>query len=57
MPIASYVRFKRLKQAEQLIKDGSSVTLAAERTGFTDYGYFGKLFKRYIGKTPLKSKT
>lgn len=56
MPIASYVRIKRLKYAEQLIKEGCSVTLAAERAGFNDYGYFGKLFKRYIGKTPLKAK-
>ena len=56
MPIASYVRFKRLKYAEQLIKQGCSVTHAAERAGFNDYGYFGKLFKRYIGKTPLKAK-
>ncbi len=56
MPIASYVRIKRLKYAQQLIQEGCSVTLAAERAGFNDYGYFGKLFKRYIGKTPLKAK-
>lgn len=56
LPIASYVRYKRLKHAEQLIKEGFSVTDAAERAGFCDYGYFGKLFKRYIGKTPLKAK-
>lgn len=56
MPIASYVRLKRLKHAQQLIREGCSVTLAAERAGFNDYGYFGKLFKRYIGQTPLKAK-
>ena len=56
MPIASYVRMKRLKFAQQLIRQGCSVTLAAERAGFNDYGYFGKLFKQYIGTTPLKAK-
>lgn len=56
MPIASYVRIKRLKYAEDLIKGGYSVTRAAEKAGFNDYGYFGKLFKRYIGNPPLKSK-
>lgn len=57
MPIAQYVRIKRLKYAEALIQDGCSVTLAAEKAGFNDYGYFGKLFKQYIGKTPLKAKS
>lgn len=57
MPIASFVRLKRLQYAERLIKEGCSVTMAAERAGFCDYGYFGKIFKRYIGKTPLKAKT
>lgn len=56
MPIATYVRIKRLKYAQQLIKEGCSVTCAAERAGFNDYGYFGKIFKRYIGVPPLKAK-
>ena len=56
MPIAQYARIKRLKYAEALIQTGCSVTLAAEQAGFTDYGYFGKLFKQHLGKTPLKAR-
>ena len=56
MPIAQYVRLKRLKYAQALIEQGHSVTLAAEKAGFNDYGYFGKLFKQYIGKTPLQAR-
>lgn len=56
MPIASYVRYKRLRHAQELIRRGSPLPLAAEQAGFSDYGYFGKLFKRYLGTTPLKAK-
>ena len=54
MPIAEYVRLKRLRIAELLLKKGEKVSSAAEKTGFYDYGYFGKIFKRYIGKTPMQ---
>lgn len=56
MPIAQYVRIKRLTYAQTLIQSGCSVTSAAEQAGFADYSYFGKLFKQYLGKTPLKAK-
>lgn len=54
MPIADYVRKKRLNYAKKLIEDGVSLTLAAEQAGFYDYGYFGKIFKQYVGETPSK---
>ncbi|MBE6730025.1 MAG: helix-turn-helix domain-containing protein, partial [Ruminococcaceae bacterium] len=56
MPIAYYVRKKRLEYAKKLIEDGASVTIAAEQSGFYDYGYFGKIFKNYFGKTPSMVK-
>lgn len=56
MPIAKYVRIKRLTYAQQLIQSGCSVTSAAEKAGFSDYSYFGRLFKQYLGQTPLKAK-
>lgn len=56
MPIAKFVRIKRLTYAQTLIQRGCSVTSAAEQAGFTDYSYFGRLFKQHIGKTPLKTK-
>lgn len=52
MPIARYVREKRIEAAAELIKSGVSVTEAATRTGFGDYTYFGKVFKSHTGKTP-----
>ena len=54
MPIADYVRKKRLFYAKKLIEEGVSLTLAAEQAGFYDYGYFGKIFKQYVGETPSK---
>ena len=56
MPIAQYVRLKRVKKAQQLLKDGIPVTRVAELTGFFDYVYFGKVFKKYTGKTPTDVK-
>jgi len=56
MPIAEYIRLKRLRYAENLIKEGYSVTRAAEYAGFYDYGYFGKIFKKHLGKTPTEIK-
>lgn len=52
MPIAKYINLKRIEKAKELIKDGVSVTKVAEITGFCDYGYFGKVFKKVTGVTP-----
>jgi len=52
MPIAQYVRKKRIEGAAEQIKNGVSVTKAAEITGFCDYTYFGKVFKSIMGITP-----
>lgn len=56
MPIARYVRQKRLQYAQERIGKGVSVTQAAADAGFADYGYFGKLFKQYHGKTPMQAR-
>ena len=52
MPIAAYVRQKRLAYAQQLIQNGMGVSVASEKAGFYDYGYFGKVFKKHLGCTP-----
>ena len=56
MPLARYVRKKRIGKAAQLITDGLPVTKVAERLGFCDYGYFGKVFKAVTGKSPTEMK-
>lgn len=54
MPIAEYVRKKRIERAEQLIREGMPVTRVAEKLCFSDYGYFGKVFKKITQKTPTE---
>lgn len=56
MPIARYIKKKRIEKAEELIKNGLSITTVAERMGFCDYVYFGKVFKAITGKTPTDVK-
>lgn len=56
MPMAQYVNQKRIEKATKLIKDGVSVTDVADITGFCDYGYFGKTFKKMTGITPTQLK-
>lgn len=57
MPVAQYVNQKRIEKATKLIRDGVSVTDVADITGFCDYGYFGKTFKKLTGITPTQLKT
>ena len=56
MPVARYIKKKRIEKAEELIKNGMSVTDVAEFLGFCDYGYFGKVFKSVTSKTPTDIK-
>lgn len=56
MPIATYIRIKKIQKAHQLLQEGLSVTLVAELTGYMDYGYFGKVFKAYTGITPTQAQ-
>lgn len=56
MGIASYIRKKRIKLAEKYLKQGYSVAEAAEKSGFEDYNYFSKIFKKENGQPPSKYK-
>lgn len=56
IPVAHYIKKKRIEKAEELIKNGIPVTRVAEQMGFCDYGYFGKVFKKLTGKTPTDIK-
>lgn len=50
-----YIINKRLALAKELLKDATlSVEEIAYRVGYSDYFYFNKLFKKYVGITPSK---
>lgn len=54
MGIAAYIREKRLLRARHLLKEtGCSVTQAAQQTGFSDYNYFSRIYKKRFGLSPL----
>jgi YesN/AraC family two-component response regulator len=48
-----FLNRKRVEEAKELIrKDGVSVTQACYQVGFNDPTYFGRVFKRLVGRTP-----
>lgn len=50
---SDYIRFIRLEQAAQLLKEGQhSITEIAEMTGFCDSKYFREVFKKHFKVNP-----
>lgn len=53
--IAEYIRRERLKLAYSLLKSGEfTVAEVSEKSGFSDYNYFSRIFKRRYGISPYK---
>lgn len=52
--INKYVTARRISIAKSLLNDGSSVTDAYEKSGFTDYSNFFKAFTKAVGVSPKK---
>ena len=53
--IAEYIRHERLKLAYSLLKSGEfTVAEVSEKSGFSDYNYFSRIFKRRYGISPYK---
>lgn len=50
-------RIKIEKSKDLLLYSEYKMTEIAEMVGFDDYSYFGKVFKKYQGMTPLKFRT
>ena len=57
MPVAEFIRKKRIDKAYDLLKSGMSVTDAAMTVGFSDYSYFTKCFKREKNMMPKHVKS
>lgn len=52
--INKYICARRISIAKSLLNDGSSVTEAYEKSGFSDYSNFFKAFTRAVGLSPKK---
>ncbi len=57
VPPLQYINELRVKKAMNLIKGSdSSLSEIAAAVGFGDYNYFGRLFRRYYGRTPKEAQ-
>ncbi|NGP45549.1 AraC family transcriptional regulator [Bacillaceae bacterium SIJ1] len=53
--VIEYLQKFRINQAKYLLtKTNKTIGEIAEKTGFTEQSYFGKLFKRYEQQTPME---
>lgn len=51
--VTDYIRERRMQKARELLAERElSVCAVAERVGYTDVGYFTKVFKKHVGCTP-----
>ncbi|MCI9413733.1 MAG: AraC family transcriptional regulator [Clostridiales bacterium] len=51
-----YINTLRCEYARRLLAEGNSVGESAERSGFHNYSYFTKVYKRQMGVLPSKNK-
>ena len=56
MSVNEYITAERINRACALLHEGASVDAAAEQCGFSDSGYFIRVFRRYEQVTPLQYK-
>lgn len=50
--VTKYITSKRMTEAKKLLQSGESVSMTAEKCGFTDYTTFIRAFRRSIGMSP-----
>lgn len=56
MTVITYLQELRCSRAASYIRDGISLEKVVSLTGFQDYNYFSRIFKRVIGKSPSNYK-
>lgn len=55
LPFSEYITEKRIQRAKELLADPKlSIDMIAEKTGYNDYFYFTKVFKKTVGMSPSK---
>ena len=52
LPPHSWLIQIRLRKARQLLKQGMSIALTAQNSGFSDQSHFNRHFKKAMGVTP-----
>lgn len=55
-PLKIYIQAKKIALAKDLLDKGADVTQACYDCGFNDCSYFIRVFKKYVGITPLRYK-
>lgn len=50
--LTDYINELRISRAAELIRNGTPLLAASEMTGFHDYNYFSRVFKKYNGYPP-----
>lgn len=56
--IINYLIEERIAEAKRMLEEGSfSLKSIADATGFIDYNYFSRIFKKVTGKTPTEFKS
>lgn len=56
-PLKTYIQAKKIALSKELLDKGADVTEACYECGFNDCSYFIRVFKKYVGMTPLSYKT
>ncbi len=56
-PLKNYVQAKKIALAKDLLVKGVDVTRTCYECGFNDCSYFIKIFKKYVGTTPMAYRT
>lgn len=55
LPFSEYITARRIQKAKELLRDESlSIAQVAEQTGYNDYFYFTRVFKKSTGISPSK---
>ena len=55
-PLKTYIQAKKIGLAKELLSQGADVTRTCFDCGFNDCSYFIRIFKKYVGVTPLVYK-
>ena len=53
-PLSVYIIQRRLSHAKLLLRQGCSVTVAGERSGFNSSAHFIRTFVKFVGISPIQ---